>query len=74
MKKHPLELYREAKNMKMANFASWLGISLNTYKKIINGNVGNSIYVDVFVKINEKTNLDLCDLVPNNPLCKLIKK
>jgi len=74
MQKHPLELMREAKSMGLVEFCAWLEISHNTYKKIIEGRIDNAIYVDVFVKINKKTTLDFCDLVPDHILCKLIKR
>jgi len=74
MQKNALELVKEAKQMGLVEFCKWLGISHNTYKKIVNNNVGNTIYVDVFIKINKKTGLDICDIIPHNPLCELIKK
>ena len=74
MKKHPLELIKEARGDGLVEFCNWLGISHNTYKKIINHNIGNTIYVEPLIKINKKTGLDVSRLLPNNPINKLIKK
>ena len=71
---HILEQTKQNKNMSVRAFTKWLGIDHRTYQKIINGNIGNTLDVSVFMKINEKTGYDLCDLCPENPLCKLIKK
>ena len=78
---HKLEILREEKDMSKPQFCNWLGISYNSYKKILDGyNIAKTkkdiqqMGVNVFIKINEKTGLGLDDLIPNHPLCKLIKK
>ena len=77
---HKLEQIRRDKGMGAMEFANWLGISYNTYKTILEGEntaLGRKqimqIWVENFIQINKKTGLYLEDILPNNPIIKLIK-
>lgn len=71
---HILEQIRKKKMMSTYAFCEWLGIHRSTYNKIINNNIGDSIRVSVFTNIRIKTGLDIRDIAPSNPICKLINK
>lgn len=78
---HKLEKIREQRGEGQLEFAKWLGISYNTYKKILAGyNTAltkkhiQQISVINFVNIHKRTGLYLEDLLPNHPILKLIKK
>ena len=62
-------------------FCKWLGISQNTYNKVLDGYTIaknrkelNLVDVNIFLKINKKTNLFLEDYLPNHILLKIIRK
>ena len=76
-----LEDKRKKMGMSIEDFATWLGITFNTYQKVISGYVIaknrkdiDLLNVAVFLKIQKKTGLYLNDILPNHPIVKLIKK
>lgn len=78
---HILEQERTKRNMTIAEFCEWLDMSVNTYKKILDGYTIalnkkqiNYLNVNIFINIHQKLGLDLCQVIPNHPLCQMVKK